>query len=164
MMRMGKFAQLGLIVAACTLSAARPVSAQGTLDVIGLNGKKTPVSLAGLERRSISTADAAGIKTTHEGVAMRDVLGKAGVQLGNALRGKAMAQVILATAQDGYQVAFAIAEVDEGFTDHLILISDMRNGKPLLPDSGPLQIVVPQDKRGARSMKQVLKLEVKQLQ
>ena len=47
-------------------------------------------------------------------------------------------------------MAYAIAELDAAFNDHLILIVDRRDGQPLLPDSGPLQIVVPQDKRPAR--------------
>ena len=110
-----------------------------------------------------STADRAGIKTIHEGVLLRDVLAKANVPLGEALRGKALARAIVATAVDGYQVAFAIAEIDAAFNDHLVLIVDTRNGQPLLPDSGPLQIVVPQDKRPARWIRQVTTLEVKQL-
>ena len=64
---------------------------------------------------------------------------------------------------DGYQVAFAIAELDAGFTDQLVLIADTRNGKPLLADSGPLQIVVQQDKRAARWIRQVTTLEVRQV-
>lgn len=162
-MNLGKFAQTLLLVGIAAFGVTGAATAQPAIDVIGLDGKKVTVSLAGLERRIVDTSDAAGIRTTHEGVAMRDVLAKAGVPLGDALRGKALARVILATAADGYQVAYAIAEVDAGFTDHVILITDTRNGKPLLPDSGPLQILVPQDKRGARSMKQVLSLEVRQL-
>jgi len=157
-------AQRALLLLACTLVAAPPSAAQGAIDVIGLDGKKSAISLAGLERQAFATADAAGIKTTHEGVAVRAVLESAGVPLGDALRGKALARVVIATAVDGYQVAYAIAEVDTAFTDHTILLADTRNGKPLLPDSGPLQIVVPQDKRAARWIRQVTTLEVRQLQ
>jgi hypothetical protein len=71
---------------------------------------------------------------------------------------------VIATAADDYRVAFALAEVDADFNDHVILIADTRNGKPLLPDTGPLQIVVPQDKRAARWVRQVTTLEVRQLQ
>ena len=60
-------------------------------------------------------------------------------------------------------MAYAIAEVDAAFNDHMVLIADRRNGRPLLPDSGPLQIVVPQDNRPARWIRQVIRLEVKQL-
>jgi len=161
---MSKIAQLMLLAAICTLTTAGLVAAQTSIDVVGLDGRKVAVSLQGLERKTVVTADPASIKTTHEGVLLRDVLAKAGVPLGEALRGKALARAVVATAVDGYQVAFAIGELDEAFNDHLILIVDRRNGTPLLPDSGPLQIVVPQDKRPARWIRQVTTLEVKQLQ
>ena len=45
----------------------------------------------------------------------------------------------------------------------MVLIVDRRNGQPLLPDSGPLQIIVPQDRRPARWIRQVTTLEVRQL-
>lgn len=160
---MSKNTQIGTLLAVCTLFAAGVAHAQTSIDVVGLDGKKSSISLAGLERKTFSTADAAGIKTTHEGVALRDVLLKAGVPLGDALRGKALARVVIVSAADGYQVTFAIAELDPGFTDHVILIADTRNGKPLLADSGPLQVIVPQDKRAARWVRQVTSVEVREL-
>jgi Oxidoreductase molybdopterin binding domain len=160
---MSRIAQVALLAATCTFTTAASVSAQTSMAVIGLDGRKVAVSLQGLDRQTIVTADRAGIKTTHEGVLLRDVLAKAGVPLGEALRGKALARAVIATAVDGYQVAYAIAEVDEAFNDFRILIVDRRDGQPLLPDSGPLQIVVPQDKRPARWIKQVTTLEVRQL-
>lgn len=159
---MSRIAQAMLLAAICTLTTAALVEAQSSIEVVGLDGRKAAVGLQGLERRTVITGDR-GIKTTHEGVALRDVLAKAGVPLGDALKGKALARVVIATAVDGYQVAYAIAEIDAAFNDHLILVSDKRDGQPLLPDSGPLQIVVPQDKRPARWVRQVTTLEVRQL-
>ncbi|MEO7158033.1 MAG: molybdopterin-dependent oxidoreductase [Vicinamibacterales bacterium] len=160
---MSKIAQVALFAVTCTLTTAAYVAAQTSIAVIGLDGRKVAVSLQGLERQTVVTGDRAGIKTTHEGVLLRDVLAKAGVPLGETLRGNALARAVLATADDGYQVAYSIAEVDEAFNDFMILIVDRRDGQPLLPDSGPLQIVVPQDKRPARWIKQVTTLEVRQL-
>lgn len=159
---MSKIAQVALLVGVCTLTAS-VAAAQTAIVVVDLDGRKTLVGFEGLERRTAITADR-GLKTTHEGVALRDVLAKAGVPLGAALKGKALACVVIATAVDGYRVAYSMAEIDAGFTDHVILISDRRNGQPLLPDSGPLQVVVPQDKRAARWVRQVTTLEVRQLQ
>ena len=163
MSTMRRFAQAALLAAICTLATVSRAGAQTSIDVVSLDGRTSAVSLQGLERRSVTTADRAGIKTLHEGVLLRDVLARANVPLGDELRGKALARAIVATAVDGYQVAYAIAEIDAAFNDHLVLIVDRRNGKPLLPDSGPLQIVVPQDKRPARWIRQVTTLEVKQL-
>ena len=151
---MSKIAQVALLAVVCTLTTAPLAGAQTSIAVVGLDGRRVAVPFNGLERKSVTTADRAGIKTVHEGVLLRDVLARANVPLGEALRGKALARAVVATAVDGYQVAFAIAEIDAAFNDHMVLIVDQRNGQPLLPDSGPLQIVVPQDNRPARWVRQ----------
>jgi hypothetical protein len=150
-----------LIGLVCTTTAV--AAAAQSLDVVGLDGKTVPVAPASLERRTIVTEDR-GLRTEFEGVALRDVLIKAGVPFGDALKGPALARVIIASAPDGYRVAYAIAELDAAFTEQIVLLADKRNGKPLLPDTGPWQIVVPNDRRPARWIRQVNKIEVRQLQ
>jgi DMSO/TMAO reductase YedYZ molybdopterin-dependent catalytic subunit len=144
----------------CILLTALPAFAQRTIAVTSPDGTTSTVNLDEFTRQSIVTSDR-GLRTTFTGVALRDVLATAGVPLGEALRGKALSRVIVASAPDGYQVTYAIAEVDAAFTDQVILIADQRDGKPLLPDTGPLQIVVPLDKRAGRWVRQVSKLEVR---
>lgn len=157
----GKNAAVGLV---CTLiAAAAAVGQPAVIDVVGVDGKPVAVVLERLERRTVVTEDR-GLRTTFEGVALRDVLAQAGVAFGEKLRGKALAQVVIATARDDYQVAYAIAELDAAFTDQVILLADRRDGRPLLPDTGPWQIIVPNDKRPARWIRQVSKIEVRQLQ
>ncbi len=148
----------------CTLIAAGSVVGQtAVIEVVGVERKPVVVALEKLERRTIVTEDR-GLRTTFEGVALRDVVAQAGAALGEKLRGKALAQVVIASARDGYQVAYAIAELDAAFTDQIVLLADRRDGRPLLPDTGPWQIVVPSDKRPARWMRQVSRIEVRQLQ
>lgn len=160
---LGKHVNRAALAAICTLLAVLPAEAQATIDVAGLDGRVVAVSLAGLERSTVIAQDR-GLKTIFEGVALRDVLARAGVPFGDALRGTALARVIVASAPDGYRVAYAVAELDAAFTDQIVLLADTRDGRPLLPDTGPLQIIVPNDKRAARWIRQVNKLEVRQLQ
>ncbi len=42
-----------------------------------------------------------------------------------------------------------------------VILATAADGRPLLPDTGPLQIVVPLDQRPARWIRQVTKLEVR---
>jgi len=58
-----------------------------------------------------------------------------------------MAQYVVVEAADGYRATFALAELDPTFTDRVILLADRRDGKPLSAQSGPLQIVVPGEKK-----------------
>jgi hypothetical protein len=150
------------IAMVCTAFAFTPARAQTTFEVVGLDGRSVAVDTATLERRSVVTQDR-GLRTQFDGVALRDVLAKAGVPFGDALRGPALTRVVIASARDGYRVVYAIAEIDAGFTDQIVLLADRRDGKPLLPDTGPWQIVVPNDKRAARWIRQVTRLEVREL-
>jgi hypothetical protein len=104
-----------------------------------------------------------GIETVYEGVAISEVLKKAGVRLGEALRGGALASYVLASASDGYQVLFSMAELDPAMTDQQFLLADKADGKPLFGENGSFRLVIPTDKRGARSVRMLTKLEIVQV-
>jgi DMSO/TMAO reductase YedYZ molybdopterin-dependent catalytic subunit len=118
--------------------------------------------LAKMPRASVRTTSN-GMETVYEGVWLHEVLKKAGVPQGGDLRGKALTTYLLAEAQDGYQVVFSLAELDPAFIDSEILLADTANGKPLFGAQGRFRLVVPKDKRGARSVRMLTKLEVVQV-
>ena len=104
-----------------------------------------------------------GVEITYNGVLLRDVLERAGAPFGSQLRGKALSDYVLATARDGYAVTYTLAEMDPDFTDSPdLLIADQGNGKPLSDQQGPLRIVVPHDKKPARSLRMLTRIEVVQ--
>lgn len=88
-------------------------------------------------------------------VAAAAVLGAAGVELGKNPRGKRMADFLLVKAADGYEVVFALPEVDPDFTDRQVLLCYAKDGAPLGAEEGPLRMVVPGEKRQARWVRQV---------
>jgi DMSO/TMAO reductase YedYZ molybdopterin-dependent catalytic subunit len=102
-------------------------------------------------------------KSTFEGVLLSDLLRRAGVKLGADLRGPRVAEAVVVGAADGYRAVFAIAEVDSGFSDHTILLSDRRDGEPTGSMEGPLRVVATGDKRFARWVRQVTSLTVRKL-
>jgi DMSO/TMAO reductase YedYZ molybdopterin-dependent catalytic subunit len=122
----------------------------------------TPEDLAKMPRASVRTTNQ-GMETVYEGVWLHEVLKKAGVPQGSDLRGKALAGYVLATAEDGYEVLFSLAEVDPAFIDNQFLLADTANGKPLFGAQGRFRLVAPKDKPGARSVRMLAKLEVVQL-
>ncbi len=97
---------------------------------------------------------------TYEGVLVGEILKRAGAPLGGQLRGDAVASYVLATASDGYQVVFSLAELDPSFTSNDIIVADTADGKPLFDYQGPLRIVAPKDARGARSLRMLTQLTV----
>ena len=66
-----------------------------------------------------------------------------------------MALYLLVEAADGYRVVFALPELDPAFTERMVLLADHRDGQPLTTTEGPLRLVVPDDKRHARWVRQV---------
>ena len=69
---------------------------------------------------------------TYEGVAVQELLRRAGVPQNDKLRGSAMATCVLAEASDGYTVLYSLAELDSDFQDSEVIIADTMNGSPLV--------------------------------
>jgi DMSO/TMAO reductase YedYZ molybdopterin-dependent catalytic subunit len=116
--------------------------------------------MANLPRQTVKAKAHDGTESQYEGVALAEVLAKAGVPTGKDLRGKAMALYLVVEASDGYRAVFALPELDPAFSDRVILLADRRDGRPLSPRDGPLQIVVPGEKKHARWVRQVIRLRV----
>ncbi len=109
---------------------------------------------------SLDVKDHDGSSATYEGVTLVELLKAAGVPQGEKLRGPGMATYVLAQAKDGYRVVFALPELDPAFTDAKVIVASSRNGKPLAEGQGPLRIIVPQDKRPARWIRMLERIEV----
>jgi len=87
---------------------------------------------------------------TYQGVALSEILKRAGVPQGEELRGPALATYVRAEAADGYAAVFALAELDSSIQDSGVLVADTLDGQPIPDKLGPLRLVVPHDKRPAR--------------
>jgi DMSO/TMAO reductase YedYZ molybdopterin-dependent catalytic subunit len=111
--------------------------------------------LAALPRREVRARDRDGTEATFAGVALIELLRLAGVPVGEKLRGSNMALYLLVEAADGYRVVFALPELDPAFRERVVLLADHRDGQPLSTAEGPLRLVVPDEKRHARWVRQV---------
>lgn len=155
------------LVGALTVVSGRAVAAQTAAASISVTGAVphaltlTANDLAEMPRASVTTTNN-GIATTYEGVWLADVLKKAGAPLGAGMRGPALSTYVVASASDGFHVVFSLAEVDPDMTDEQFLLADKANGKPLFGENGSFRLVVPKDKRGARSIRMLTSLNVVQ--
>jgi DMSO/TMAO reductase YedYZ molybdopterin-dependent catalytic subunit len=135
-----------------------------TLSVSGEVEKPLQLTLSDLSkmpRRSVKTKNPDGKDVTYDGVELREILSRAGVRFGEEMRGKAVANYVLIQAADKYEAVFALPELDPAFSDRLILLADSADGKPLADSNGPLQIIVPDEKRHARWVRQVTAIVIK---
>jgi len=146
--------------------AAQPQPAAAALNIAGDIASPVQLSLADLAKMPRATAtvhEMDGSSNRYEGVALRDVLTRAGAPLGKDFRGKAVSTCVLAKARDGYAAVFTLGEVDPDFGNEQIIVADKRNGEPLPENQGPFRIVCPNDKHGARSVRMLETLEVMRL-
>ncbi|MGE0363830.1 MAG: molybdopterin-dependent oxidoreductase [Vicinamibacterales bacterium] len=145
--------------------AAPTAAAPTTLTVAGDVATPLALSVADLKAMPRTRAEVKdeGRVVTYEGVLVGEILKKAGVPLGENLRGNAVATYVTAGAADGYQVVFSLPELDNAFTANDIMVADTIDGKPLFAYQGPWRIVAPKDSRGARSIRMLERLEVVRL-
>jgi DMSO/TMAO reductase YedYZ molybdopterin-dependent catalytic subunit len=64
------------------------------------------------------------------------------------------------TAHDGYRVVFSLPELDPAFSDGRALLADRMDGQPLSAHDGPLRLVLPSEKREARWVRMVERIEM----
>jgi DMSO/TMAO reductase YedYZ molybdopterin-dependent catalytic subunit len=150
---------------ALALAFLAPLYAQDTLTIAGDVTNPltlTKADLAKMPRTSV-TLNVEGTESTYEGVLLYDILMKAGAPVGKQLMGKSLASCVLAEARDGYQVVYTLTELDPSFTDNKIIVADTINGKPLFQYQGPFRLVVPGEKKGARSIRMLEKISVVRL-
>lgn len=153
---------VGLATAPLRAQAPAPAAGPATIELRGPAGQQRILGLddlAKLAHREVA-ASAHDVKGQFSGVALADVLALVGAPAGDALRGPALASYVLVEAADGYRVTFALAETNAGFTDKLILLADRKDGAPLNAHDGPFQLIVPDEKRPARWVRQVTRISV----
>jgi DMSO/TMAO reductase YedYZ molybdopterin-dependent catalytic subunit len=158
-----------------TLGAVRPApvraqspaaaASEGTLVVAGDVTQAltiTPADLKAMPRTTVTVSEESR-QIRYEGVLVGELLKRAGAPVGSGFTGKAVATYVRASAKDGYQVVFSLAELDPGFTPNDIIVADTIDGNPLFDYQGPFRIVAPHDKRGARSIRMLQRIEVVRL-
>lgn len=136
------------------------------LTVQNETGKQTQLARADVEAlpHIKVTSGASGASATFEGVLLKAVLERAGVGFGETLKGKRMASCLLVEAADGYRVVIALAEIDPAFADKQIVLAFLKDGKPMDDKEGPYRIVIPDEKRMARWVRQVTTLKIVDVQ
>ena len=145
------------------LSMAQTAGKQASVKITGEVTAPLTITLDSLKQykqTEVVRKDRDGKDHTYSGVVLADILQKAGVTLGKALRGENLTKYALIEASDGYQVVFALPELDKDFTDRTIILADKVDGQPLAAGDGPFRIIVQDEKKPARCIKQVTGIKI----
>ncbi|QSX77706.1 hypothetical protein [Agrilutibacter solisilvae] len=116
--------------------------------------------LLGKVARHALTATAHGKTSTYEGRDFVEVLKVAGVQPVESLEGPQLRTLVTVIGRDGYQVVFALAELDPTIGGRQVMFADRADGAALDARDGPWQLVVPEDQRPARWIRQIARIVV----
>jgi DMSO/TMAO reductase YedYZ molybdopterin-dependent catalytic subunit len=161
---MQRFCRITLSIACLSLSVSAQKPAPDVMLTVGgvvdHPMKLTRADLDNFARQALRAKDHDGKEYKFEGVAIVDILQKAGVKFGAALRGKALATYLLVEAADGYQAVYALPEFDPPTNDRLILLADRQDGAAFPANVGPLRIIAPGDKEHGRWVRQVKSLTI----
>jgi hypothetical protein len=154
--------------AAARLSLALCLAASGAcaqaLTVTGPTGQSRTLLAAEVAAMPHQSArlvrEDGGAPRTYGGVLLNDLLQTVGAPAGRALRGPALALVVVAKGADGYRAVLALAETDALMRESRVLIADSVDGGALPPNEGPFRLVVEADRRPARSVRMLTAITV----
>lgn len=142
--------------------SVKVLTAQQTASYVAIEGEVVSPLKLSLEKlllfkaSEIEAKDKDGKQHTFKGVFLWDILDSAGV----TQSGKSLVKYVVARASDGYEVIFSLPEIDPAFSDKIILVAYEVNGKPLALHEGPFRLVVPDEKKHARWVRQLTRIKV----
>jgi len=154
-----------------TSPAATPVTpapaAQAQKVLLKVDGAvATPLTLTASEWAKLPRTTVAAHRghkpeiSQFEGVLLKTLLEKAGVlDPKTPLKGHGYLRYVLVKCDDDYKTLFSLAELDDATgSTAKVLLADKVNGEALEIREGPLQLIVPSDKRPARSARMVVEI------
>jgi hypothetical protein len=153
---------LGLMLPSLAPANPAPGSSPEGIAVTGPTGAATVLGAAQIQALPAITVQAAfqtghgPFKAVFSGPLLWTVLSAT-----SAINSKAPALVresVLVTGADGYGALLALGEIAPGFEDKQVILATMMNGKYL--GARHFRIVVPGDKKGGRSVRDVLSIAV----
>ena len=155
-----------LLFVVLLLSSFFAQAQEGSKPVVSVDGEVlTPLKLSlddllRMKAYEVKTKDMQGKEHSFKGVRLVDVLDSAGVTLGKELRGENLTKSLLLSAADGYEVIYALAEIDPEFTDQVVLLAYEVDRQPLPAGEGPFRIIAPDEKKPARWIRELTSIRV----
>ena len=134
-------------VLVCVLLAAAALGSAQAPPVVRVPGAAdrplAPESLLGRDARDVRVEDAAGGVTIYHGMPLLAVLEKSGLDLKTmAGQRKTAAEVVLASARDGYTVVFSVGELQMNRANPKVFLVAESGSGPLPDNEGPVRLIV----------------------
>jgi hypothetical protein len=119
-----------------------------------------PADVAALPHKQVTVLNAhTKANETYSGVPLTDLLSKAGVPSGEAVRGKLFLVGVVAQGTDGYGVLYALGEVDPAIHTGEVIVADSMDGQKLVKD-GAFKLISTEERRPARWVRNLTTISV----
>ena len=120
----------------------------------------TLVQLRALPRHTAVITTRDGEEEMYEGAFLKQVLELNCPSIAAIDKRSMTRSYVRIMATDGYSAIVALTEADTTFREHPVLLVWQKNGAALTEHDGPLQMIVPDDKRHSRNVRKVSSVEV----
>lgn len=141
-------------------SAPSTPSTHLTITYDGKTLNFSPEEFSALPHKSVAVFNAHNkTNETYSGVPLADLLGKAGVPLGESVRGKLFMIGVIAEGTDHYSVLYSLAEVDPAIHTGEVIVADSVDGKKLGAD-GAFRMISSEERRPARWVRNLTAISV----
>ena len=142
---------------------ARPPAKPSTSLTLTVDGKSTSFSTAELNAMPQQTVKVHNAHNnadeTYSGVALGDVLAKAGFVADKSTQKKMLHSYLLAEGTDHYRVLYSLTEVEGSEHDGDVIVATSMNGKGLGAD-GELKLVSTGDKKPQRWVRNLVAIQL----
>ncbi len=153
-------------VAVCLLTFAAGNSAAFAQSVVVAHAAEQAVAVdLGAIRQLPATEVKVAFETGHgsqqatfTGVLLWTLLDKQGALTGTDQKSR-VRQTIAATGRDGYVAVLALGEIHPEFEGKQVILAYLQDGQPIA--NNELRLVVPGDRRGGRSVRDVVRIELR---
>ena len=157
------FVGIALPAAAAAVAPLHAADLQRGIVVVGPTRAPVDLNIGDLAQMPAARVDTAFLtehgthQASFEGPLLWTVLQKAGV-IDPEKHREQVSQTIVIQGLDGYRAILALGEIAPEFEGKQVIVAQRMDGKPL--DADHLRVVVPLDKRGGRSVRDVVRIEV----
>ncbi len=135
----------------------------GAIAVSGLTGAErvmTPQEIGTLPTVQVTVAVEPGHgppQRTYEGPLLWTLLEHAGAVDVSKFR-EHVHQAVVATGSDGYSVVLALGEISPEFEGKQVIVAERQDGQPL--GAGHVRLIVPNEKRAGRSVRDLVRISL----
>jgi len=139
------------------------MAAAQELAVVGLDGRVVTVTAKEFDDLPRTTVDAgtAPAVVHYQGAVLTSVLRLVGAPAGPTLHGKPVKDYVVVTGADGFAAVLSLAETDAALHKGAVIIADSAAGAPLADHEGPYRLVIEGDLKSFRSVRHVVRIELK---